>query len=118
MFVSKKKYKQQTRHSLRQQYSWFIDYSHITCLLTVISPLTMSYIGQSVQHAWRLINAENQTLGRLASAIVPMLQGKNKPTYRPNGDCGDHVVVVNAEKVSHNNDKSWVMSIDFNNLKL
>merc|ERR1712183_207005 len=65
----------------------------------------MSYVGQSVQRAWRLVNAENQKVGRLASAIVPMLQGKNKPTFRPNGDCGDYVVVVNAEKVQFSGNK-------------
>src|SRR5690349_20698279 len=48
---------------------------------------------------WLLIDAEGLVLGRLASIIANRLRGKHKPTYTPHMDCGDHVVVVNAEKV-------------------
>ncbi len=51
------------------------------------------------QKDWVLIDAEGVVLGRLAAAVAGILRGKTKPTYTPRVDCGDHVVVVNAEKV-------------------
>jgi large subunit ribosomal protein L13 len=48
---------------------------------------------------WTLIDAEGLVLGRLASIIANRLRGKHKPTYTPHMDCGDHIVVINAEKV-------------------
>ena len=59
----------------------------------------MSFPGRSLQRAWHLVDASSQTVGRLAGTVAPLLKGKHKPTYRPNGDCGDYVVIVNAEKV-------------------
>ena len=52
-----------------------------------------------MQRAWHLVDAKNQTVGRLAGQIAQILKGKHKPTYMPNKDMGDFVVVVNAEKV-------------------
>lgn len=52
-----------------------------------------------VERDWYVIDAEGQTLGRLASRIAPILKGKHKPIYTPHLDCGDFVVVVNARKV-------------------
>jgi large subunit ribosomal protein L13 len=49
--------------------------------------------------AWHVIDAEGQTLGRLASAIARLIIGKHKPTYTPSVDCGDFVVVINASKI-------------------
>ena len=49
---------------------------------------------------WYIVDAEGQTLGRLASVVAATLRGKNKPTYAPHMDMGDFVVVVNAEKVA------------------
>ncbi|WP_054739463.1 50S ribosomal protein L13 [Cellulosilyticum ruminicola] len=54
---------------------------------------------QNVERQWYVIDAEGQTVGRLASQIAAILRGKNKPTYTPHVDCGDHVIVINAEKV-------------------
>lgn len=48
---------------------------------------------------WWVIDAQGQTLGRLATAVATLLRGKHKPIYQPNVDCGDFVIVVNAEKV-------------------
>eukprot|EP00519_Triparma_laevis_P008262 CAMPEP_0182508814 /NCGR_PEP_ID=MMETSP1321-20130603/25655_1 /TAXON_ID=91990 /ORGANISM="Bolidomonas sp., Strain RCC1657" /LENGTH=128 /DNA_ID=CAMNT_0024714943 /DNA_START=7 /DNA_END=390 /DNA_ORIENTATION=- len=59
----------------------------------------MSFPGAVAQRAWHLIDAKNQVVGRLATQIAPLLKGKHKPTFRPNADCGDNVVVINAEKV-------------------
>jgi large subunit ribosomal protein L13 len=52
-----------------------------------------------VERKWYVVDAEGQTLGRLATEIATMLRGKNKPQYTPHVDTGDFVVVVNAEKV-------------------
>jgi large subunit ribosomal protein L13 len=52
-----------------------------------------------VERRWYLVDAEGQTLGRLATQIARLLRGKNKPQYTPHVDTGDFVVVVNAEKV-------------------
>src|SRR5918994_875828 len=54
---------------------------------------------QEVERRWYVMDAEGQTLGRLATEIARLLRGKNKPQYTPHVDTGDFVVVVNAEKV-------------------
>jgi large subunit ribosomal protein L13 len=54
---------------------------------------------EKIERKWYVVDAEGQTLGRLASRIAPILKGKHKPIYTPHLDCGDFVVVVNAEKV-------------------
>lgn len=54
---------------------------------------------QNVERNWYIIDAEGQTVGRLASQVASVLRGKHKPTYTPHVDCGDHVIVINAEKV-------------------
>ncbi|CAN5661352.1 50S ribosomal protein L13 [soil metagenome] len=55
---------------------------------------------QQVERKWYVIDAEGQTLGRLASEIARLLRGKTKPQYTPHVDTGDFVIVVNADKVS------------------
>jgi large subunit ribosomal protein L13 len=52
-----------------------------------------------IERVWYVVDAENQTLGRLAARIAPILKGKHKPIYTPHLDCGDFVIVINAEKV-------------------
>jgi large subunit ribosomal protein L13 len=54
---------------------------------------------EEIQREWFVVDATGQTLGRLASTIAPILRGKHKPTYTPHLDCGDFVIVVNADKV-------------------
>ena len=53
-----------------------------------------------VQRAWFVVDAEGQTLGRLASTVATVLRGKPKPIYSPSVDCGDYVIVLNADKVA------------------
>lgn len=53
-----------------------------------------------VERKWYVVDAEGKTLGRMASAVAAILRGKNKPTYTPHVDCGDYVIVINAEKVA------------------
>ncbi len=53
-----------------------------------------------IERKWWLVDATDKTLGRLASEIAQVLKGKHKPTYAPNVDAGDFVVVINAEKIA------------------
>ena len=53
-----------------------------------------------VEKKWVLIDAEGLVVGRLAAIVARMLRGKHRPTYTPNVDCGDNVVVVNADKIA------------------
>lgn len=53
----------------------------------------------TVQKEWLLVDAENEVLGRVASKIAMLVRGKHKPSFTPHTDTGDHVVVINAEKV-------------------
>ncbi|MBX7252280.1 MAG: 50S ribosomal protein L13 [Candidatus Promineofilum sp.] len=53
-----------------------------------------------VERAWYVVDAEGQTLGRLASSVATVLRGKHKPIYSPSVDCGDYVIVVNADKIA------------------
>ncbi len=53
----------------------------------------------NIERKWYVVDAEGQTLGRLASQVAAVLRGKNKPTFTPNVDTGDHVIVINTDKV-------------------
>ena len=61
--------------------------------------LTRSFTSEDVDRKWYIVDATGQTLGRIASRIAHVLRGKNKPTFTPHADCGDFVVVINADKV-------------------
>ncbi|HHV61705.1 MAG TPA: 50S ribosomal protein L13 [Firmicutes bacterium] len=58
-----------------------------------------------IERKWYVVDATGKTLGRLASQVASILRGKHKPIYTPNMDTGDHVIVVNAEKVAVTGDK-------------
>ena len=60
-----------------------------------------SYIAkaQEVERKWYIVDAAGKPLGRVASQVASILRGKNKPTFTPNVDCGDFVIVINAEQV-------------------
>ena len=71
---------------------------------------TLSYKTQSANDAtveknWVLIDAENETLGRLASKAANLIRGKHKTNYTPHVDCGDNVIVINAEKIKLSGNK-------------
>ena len=53
----------------------------------------------NIERKWYVVDAEGKTLGRLAAEVAKVLRGKHKPTFTPHADTGDHVIVVNAEKV-------------------
>lgn len=58
-----------------------------------------------VERKWYVVDAEGQTLGRLASEVASILRGKHKPTFTPHVDTGDHVIVINAAKIQLSGNK-------------
>ncbi|MDX8393237.1 MAG: 50S ribosomal protein L13 [Mariprofundales bacterium] len=60
---------------------------------------TWTYRPGSIQRQWYIVDAEGLTLGRLATKVASVLRGKHRPQYSPHADCGDHVIVINADKV-------------------
>lgn len=60
---------------------------------------TYSPKASEIQREWFIVDAEGQTLGRMATQIATILRGKHKPTFTPHMDMGDYVIVVNAEKI-------------------
>jgi len=60
---------------------------------------TQSFTPETIDRQWHLVDLDGQTLGRAASRIAQILRGKHKPTFTPHADCGDFVVVVNADRV-------------------
>ena len=59
----------------------------------------------TVQHKWYVVDGTNQTVGRLSARIAAVLRGKNKAYFTPHVDCGDNVIVINAEKVRFTGNK-------------
>jgi large subunit ribosomal protein L13 len=68
---------------------------------------------QDVQRKWWIVDANGAVLGRMATQIALVLMGKHRPTYTPNVDCGDSVVVVNAEKVKITGSKDEQREYDY-----
>jgi large subunit ribosomal protein L13 len=66
-----------------------------------------------IEQKWWLVDAEGAVLGRLAAKIAPILMGKNKPTYTPNVDVGDYVIVVNASKIKVTGRKAQMKEYDY-----
>ena len=64
-----------------------------------LSYKTISATAEGVTKEWYVIDATNEVLGRLASQVAKILRGKNKPCFTPHADCGDYVIVINADKV-------------------
>jgi len=67
--------------------------------VNTLSYKTVSANKATVEKEWVLVDAEGQTLGRLSSVVALMLRGKHKTSYTPHVDCGDNVIVINAEKI-------------------
>lgn len=67
--------------------------------MDTLSYKTISANAATVQKEWIVVNAEGAVLGRLTSQIAKILRGKHKPSFTPHVDCGDNVIVINAEKV-------------------
>ena len=60
---------------------------------------TFTLKASQLEHQWHVVDADGVALGRLASRVAQLIRGKHKPTFTPHMDCGDFVIVVNAEKV-------------------
>lgn len=73
--------------------------------MDTLSYKTVSANKATVQKGWLLVDAENETVGRLASKVAYLVRGKHKTSYTPHVDCGDNVVIINAEKVRFSGNK-------------
>lgn len=67
--------------------------------MDTLSYKTVSPNAQQVEHEWVVIDATDQHLGRLCSKVAKLLRGKYKPSYTPYTECGDNVIIINADKV-------------------
>ncbi|WP_281542298.1 50S ribosomal protein L13 [Maribacter aestuarii] len=80
--------------------------------MDTLSYKTISANKATVNKEWLLVDADGETLGRLASKVAILLRGKHKPSFTPHVDCGDNVVIINAEKISLSgnkwSDKSYI----------
>ena len=80
--------------------------------MNTLSYKTVSANKATVNKEWLLVDAEGEVLGRLASKVAKLIRGKHKPNFTPHVDCGDNVVIINAEKIKLTgnkwNDKTYV----------
>ncbi|WP_420571707.1 50S ribosomal protein L13 [Kordia sp.] len=68
--------------------------------MDTLSYKTISANKATADKQWVLVDAEGQTLGRMASKVAKILRGKYKPSFTPHADCGDNVIIINAEKIN------------------
>ena len=73
--------------------------------MDTLSYKTISANKETVTKDWVVVDAEGQTLGRLASKVAKMIRGKHKANYTPHVDCGDNVIVINSEKITLSGNK-------------
>ena len=73
--------------------------------MDTLSYKTISANSETVNKEWLLVDAEGEVLGRLASKVAKLIRGKHKVNYTPHVDCGDNVIVINADKVELSGDK-------------
>ncbi len=73
--------------------------------MNTLSYKTLSAKPEEVERNWYVLDAEGETLGRICSKIATVLRGKHKPSYTPHVDCGDYVIVINAEKIRYTGNK-------------
>ena len=67
--------------------------------MDTLSYKTITPNAASVEKEWVVVDATDQVLGRFCSKVAKILRGKNKPSYSPNVECGDHVIIINADKI-------------------
>ena len=73
--------------------------------MDTLSYKTISANKATVNKEWVLVDAEGQALGRLASKVAKLIRGKHKPNFTPHVDCGDNVIIINAEKITLSGNK-------------
>lgn len=76
--------------------------------MDTLSYKTISVNKETADKKWLLVDAEGQKLGRLASKVAFLIRGKHKPNFTPHADCGDNVIVINAEKIELSGNKMEV----------
>ena len=80
--------------------------------MNTLSYKTVSANKATVNKEWLVVDAEGEVLGRLASKVAKLIRGKHKPNFTPHVDCGDNVVIINAEKIKLTgnkwNDKTYI----------
>lgn len=85
--------------------------------MNTLSYKTVSVNKENADKKWYVVDAEGQILGRFASEVAMILRGKRKPCYTPHSDCGDNVIIINAEKIqltgNKMNDKYYVRYTGF-----
>lgn len=85
--------------------------------MNTLSYKTISANKATVDKQWVVVDADGQTLGRLASKVAKLLRGKHKPNFTPHVDCGDNVIVINSEKINLTgnkwNDKTYIRHTGF-----
>lgn len=82
-----------------------LSYYFKTKIVDTLSYKTISANKENADKKWFVVDAEGQTVGRLASKVAKVIRGKHKTNYTPHADCGDNVIVINAEKVSFSGTK-------------
>jgi len=91
-----------------------VRYYYICLILFLVAPETTKEENMrqttmlkpaEVNKVWYVVDAEGQNLGRLATKVATVLRGKHKPSYTPNVDCGDYVIIVNADKIVYTGDQ-------------
>ena len=73
--------------------------------MDTLSYKTKSAKKEEVERKWYIVDAENQVIGRMCSQIAMILRGKHKPSYTPHVDCGDYVIIINADKARFTGNK-------------
>ena len=86
-------------HSLFREQNIYLTITK-NLIVNTLSYKTVSANKNTATKEWLVVDADGQTLGRLASKIALLIRGKHKPNYTPHIDCGDNVVVINAEKIN------------------
>ena len=74
-------------------------------IVDTLSYKTVSANKETADKKWFVVDADGQTVGRLASKVARIIRGKHKPNFTPHADCGDNVIIVNAEKVAFSGTK-------------
>ena len=73
--------------------------------MSTLSYKTISANAQTATKSWVVVDAENEIVGRLATQVARILRGKNKTNFTPHADCGDNVIIINAEKIRFTGNK-------------
>ena len=74
-------------------------------IVDTLSYKTVSANKETADKKWFIVDADGQTVGRMASKVAKVIRGKHKPNFTPHADCGDNVIIINAEKVSFSGTK-------------